>query len=47
MNYDPDYVLTEVDERRIKPLLDDIFDSTIIFAPIPFKEAIIGFPHAR
>ena len=31
MNYDPDYVLTEVDERRIKPLLDDIFDSTIIF----------------
>ena len=31
MNFDPDYVLTEIDERRIKPLLDDIFDSTIIF----------------
>ena len=31
MNFDPDYVLTEVDERRIKPLLDDIFDSTIKF----------------
>ena len=31
MNFDPDYVLTEVDQRRIKPLLDDIFDSTIIF----------------
>ena len=31
MNFDPDYVLTEVDQRRIKPLLDDIFDSTIKF----------------
>ena len=31
MNFDPNYVLTEIDERRIKPLLDDIFDSTIIF----------------
>ena len=31
MNFDPDYVLTDVDERRIKPLLDDIFDSTIKF----------------
>ena len=31
MNLDPNYVLTEIDERRIKPLLDDIFDSTIKF----------------
>ena len=31
MNFDPDYVLSEVDERRIKPLLDDIFNSTIKF----------------
>ena len=31
MNLDPNYVLTEVDQRRIKPLLDDIFDSTIKF----------------
>ena len=31
MNFDPDYVLSEVDQRRIKPLLDDIFDSTIKF----------------
>ena len=31
MNLDPDYVLTEVDQRRVKPLLDDIFDSTIKF----------------
>ena len=31
MNFNPDYVLTEVDQRRIKPLLDDIFDSTIKF----------------
>ena len=31
MNFDPNYVLSEVDQRRIKPLLDDIFDSTIKF----------------
>ena len=31
MKIDPNYKLTEVDQRRINPLLDDIFNSTIKF----------------